>query len=87
MNTYLALTLGTVGTLAGLYLCGLGIAALKYLPNLSEVNRTVGWTLWWWLDWKRYEEEGRKLCRKGGWVFILAIACWLLAVLFWKRLL
>lgn len=62
---------------AGLYYCALGIAALKHLPNATEQDRVVGWTLWWFLESDRYDEGGKQLCRRGGTVFAIA---WCLAV-------
>lgn len=35
---------------AGLYYCALGISALLHLPDASEQDRVVGWTLWWFLE-------------------------------------
>lgn len=63
---------------AGLYYCALGIAALKHLPNATEQDRVVGWTLWWFLDSSRYDAAGKLLCRRGGLIFAIA---WALAVL------
>lgn len=62
---------------AGLYYCALGIAALKHLPNATEQDRVVGWTLWWFLEATRYDDHGKRLCRRGATVFAIA---WGLAI-------
>jgi hypothetical protein len=59
------------------YYCALGIAALKHLPEATEQDRVVGWSLWWFLDAARYDEQGKSLCRRGSAVFAVA---WGLAV-------
>jgi hypothetical protein len=82
VNTTLAFILGTAGTAAGLYYSFLGIVALKHLPRSTETDRTVGWSLWWWLESARYDAEGKRLCRRGAWVFVFGAMCWLLAMYF-----
>ena len=62
---------------ASFYYCALGISALRHLPKSTEIDRVVGWTLWWFLGESRYDEEGKRLCRRGGVVFAIA---WALAV-------
>ena len=62
---------------AGAYYCTLGMAALRHLPGASEQDRVVGWTLWWFLEAKRYDDSGKQLCRRGAAVFAFA---WFLAV-------
>ena len=61
----------------GAYYCALGITALKHLPEATQIDRVVGWTLWWFLDADRYDIEGKLLCRRGARVFA---AAWCLAV-------
>jgi predicted cobalt transporter CbtA len=61
-----ALLFGIAGTLAGLIASGLGLAALNHLPAATKTDRVVGWTLWWWLDTKRYDSEGQRLLDSGG---------------------
>jgi hypothetical protein len=58
---------------AGLYYCALGIAALKHLPDATEQDRVVGWTLWWFLEAARYDEQGKHLCKRGATVFAIAL--------------
>jgi hypothetical protein len=70
------LILGVLGTLAGLVYAGLGIAALKHLRQASGTDRTVGWTLWWFTESDRYDEEGQRLCRIGGVVLLFGVASW-----------
>lgn len=70
-----ALVVASIG--AGLYYCALGLAAIKHLPSATEQDRVVGWTLWWFLESDRYDEQGKNLCRRGANVFALA---WGLAV-------
>ena len=85
MDSTLALLFGSTGTLAGLLASGPGLVALKHLPVATETDRVVGWTLWWWVDTKRYDSEGQRLCRQGGWTFAFGAVCWVLTVYFWKH--
>jgi predicted cobalt transporter CbtA len=80
-----SLLFGIAGAMAGLLASGLGLAALKHLPAATESDRVVGWTLWWWVNTKRYDSEGQRLCRRGGWVFAVGAVCWILAVYFWRH--
>lgn len=85
MEFTFTLLFGIAGTLAGLTVSGLGIAALNHLSAATATDRTIGWTLWWWLDKKRYDLEGQRLCHRGAWAFGIGAVCWILAVCFWKR--
>ena len=62
---------------AGGYYCALGIAALKHLPEATEQDRVVGWSLWWFLESARYDDTGQRLCKRGGAIFAGA---WALAI-------
>jgi hypothetical protein len=73
MTALLGWTLVAASIVAGLYCCALGIAALKHLPNATEQDRVVGWTLWWFLGAARYDEQGKSLCRRGATVFAIAL--------------
>lgn len=81
----LAVVLASVGTVAGLAYSILGILALKHLPDADETDRVAGWTLWWWLDGERYDPEGQRLCKLGGWVLGVGAVCWLIAFVLWRR--
>ena len=59
---------------AGLYYSALGIAALRHLSGATQMDRVFGWTSWWFLERARYDEEGKRLCRRGAIVFALAWA-------------
>lgn len=85
MDTPFAITFALLGTLGGFVYAGTGLAALKYLSGSNEVDRTVGWTLWWWAASDRYDAEGKRLCRRGAWLFWFAAVCWILAVYFSKQ--
>ena len=85
MDFILAIVFGALGTLAGLVVSGLGLAALKHVVGTTESDRVVGWTLWWWLDSSRYDANGQRLCGRGAWIFAIGLICWLLAVYFWRR--
>jgi hypothetical protein len=67
----------TVGTLAGVAYAVLGVQALKHLPSATEVDRTVGWSLWWCAERDRYTQEGKRLCTHGSIAFVVALAAWL----------
>lgn len=51
--------------MAGLY-SYLGLVALKHLRDATDIEKTVGWTLWWFLEVDRYDEVGKKICRRGS---------------------
>ena len=68
----LPLSLGVLASALGFYYVFLGITALKHLPDADEIDKTVGWTAWWCLESDRYDEEGKRLCKKGQ---LLAFAC------------
>lgn len=70
-------TLVAASIAAGLYYSALGIAALRHLPTATQMDRVFGWTSWWFLEQARYDEEGKRLCRRGRVVFAVA---WALAV-------
>ena len=80
MTNALPIVLGLLGTLAGIWSCVLGVHALKYLPKTTEADRIAVWSLYWWLDHERYTEEGRRLCSKGCWAFIIGALSWALCV-------
>ena len=79
--TPLQLALGAVGSFAGIAYAALGIAALKHLPRADETDRTVGWSLWWFLEYRRYTPDGQRLCIRGAALFATGAACWLAAYL------
>ena len=72
-----ATLLAVAGAILGLAYSALGAIALKYLDNASETDRVAGWTLWWFLESKRYSSEGKRLCKLGGVTFACGVACWL----------
>jgi hypothetical protein len=73
--------LAVLGTVAGLLYVTLGVLALRHVlrpSEVSEVDRVVGWSLWWWIDWGKYTRRGRQLCVAGGIAFITGAVCWVL---------
>jgi len=61
---------------AGIIYAALGIAALRRLPNATEIDKTAGWSLWWFLERSRYSPEGQRLCSYGAISAAVAVACW-----------
>ena len=76
MDNSLAVALAALGSAAGVVYAILGIVVWKHLPESTQTDRTVGWTLWWFLEARRYTNEGRKLCGVGGIMFALGVASW-----------
>ncbi len=72
-----AIGLGVVASLLGIYYAVLGFSAIKYLRSADQIDKAVGWTLWWCFDTARYTEEGRKLCRKGQIAALTSVALWI----------
>ena len=77
MYPLLLLSLALAGSLAGIAYSLLGIAAIKHLDSAGEIDRTVGWTLWWCLDFRRYNARGKRLCTLGGLFLAGGGACWI----------
>jgi hypothetical protein len=74
--THLQITLMIAGSILGLIYSALGISAIRYLIESNEIDRSVGWTLWWCYEQKRYSQQGKKLCKYGIVTSSLAITCW-----------
>lgn len=68
--------MGSLATALGVYYAVLGLTAIKYLRTPDQVDKAVGWTLWWCVDLTRYEEKGQRLCKRGQLVSLLSIALW-----------
>jgi hypothetical protein len=79
MNSGLAFAFGALGSLAGVAYAILGVVALKHLAEPTQLDRNVGWSLWWFVEERRYANEGRRLCRFGGVLFSLGALSWLAA--------
>lgn len=78
MNSQLLFAL--VGTACGIAYAVLGLRAIRHIrPELgpTDIDRYVGWTLWWCLEWRRYTEVGRRLCFVGGLVLLLGATSWI----------
>ena len=71
--------LGIAATSLGLCYACLGIAAIKHLQKADQVDKTLGWTLWWCLDGRRYDQTGRRLCKRGQLVAFASIVLWIAA--------
>ena len=80
MNSSLIFAFALVGSVAGAAYAVLGIWALKHRVDATESDRTVGWTLWWFAESRKYTERGRNLCRLGGGLFLLGALSWLFAL-------
>lgn len=77
--TVLVVTLGTLGTIVGIWYALLGMRAVQHLHDADEIDKAVGWSLWWCLDVERYDDEGRGLCRQGQALAFAAAVLWVLA--------
>ena len=77
MNAIIQFVLAVVGTGAGVSSAALGIAALKHLENADELDKAVGWSLWWFTEGHRYNAKGKQLCKTGGIAFATGAVCWL----------
>lgn len=73
------LILGGAASILGIWYSMLGISAIKHLHKADEVDKVVGWTLWWCFDTERYDDEGRRLCKKGQLVAMASVALWVAA--------
>jgi hypothetical protein len=75
--TVFAIVMGTVATAFGIWYVVLGIFAIKHLRDADQIDKAMGWSLWWCLDVKRYDDKGRQLCKKGQLAAFAAIALWI----------
>lgn len=76
-----SVVLAVLGTIAGLVYAGLGVSARKYVKDqsrLSEVDRVAGWSLWWWIERRKYNPAGQRLCLAGAIAFTIGIVSWVL---------
>lgn len=65
-----------VGTILGLIYSLLGLTAIKYLIESDEIDKYVGWTLWWCYEKNRYSQPGKILCNYGIITSSLAVISW-----------
>lgn len=75
----ISIVLGALGTLLGIWYALLGIRALRHLHHADEIDKAAGWSLWWCLDVARYDDEGRRLCKQGQAIALVAAALWIAA--------
>jgi hypothetical protein len=71
--------LAVVGTLAGLVYAILGITAARHRKDAataSEVDRTINWSLWWFLEKDQYDARGQRLCDLGAITAVIGAAAW-----------
>ena len=68
--------LGGIAAAFGIWYAVLGISAIKHLRDADQIDKTVGWSLWWCLDNDRYDDEGRRLCKRGRLLALTSIALW-----------
>lgn len=73
----LQIVVAFIATALGLYYAALGFSAIKHLRSADQIDKAIGWSLWWCLDQDRYSEQGRKLCKKGLLVALASIALWI----------
>jgi hypothetical protein len=73
----ISIFLGLVASCLGIWYAWLGITALRHLSGASEVDKTVGWSLWWCLDISRYDDVGKRICKHGQIAALLAIVLWI----------
>jgi hypothetical protein len=73
--------LAVVGGLAGLAYAILGITAARHRKDAataSEVDRTINWSLWWFIEKDRYDAHGQRLCSLGAVTAVICAAAWVL---------
>ena len=74
--TIIPFVLGTLATALGIWYAVLGLSAKKHLRDADQIDKAIGWSLWWCFDEKRYSEEGRKLCKLGHVLAFVAVVLW-----------
>ena len=69
--------LGAIGTILGIWYAVLGLLAVKHLHYSDQIDKAVGWSLWWCFDVSRYDDEGQRLCKRGQLLAFTAAALWI----------
>ena len=77
--TVIGAILGAVGTILGLTYAILGMRAVQHLHHADQIDRAVGWSLWWCFDAARYDDEGQRMCKQGQVLAFLAAGFWIAA--------
>lgn len=74
--TIIPFVLGALATALGIWYAVLGLSAIKHLRDVDQIDKVIGWSLWWCFDESRYSEEGRKLCKLGQILASVAVVLW-----------
>lgn len=82
MQNLMLAVLVLVSLLAGAGYTALGLRAHGHLNDAaSDSDRSIGWLFWWSFATERYNDEGKKLCRRAQALALFIIG--LYAVWFW----
>ncbi|HOE41653.1 MAG TPA: hypothetical protein PLB25_08505 [Rhodoferax sp.] len=74
--TIIPAVLGALATALGIWCAVLGLSAIKHLREADQIDKAIGWSLWWCFDVDRYSKEGRKLCKLGQLLAFAAVVLW-----------
>jgi hypothetical protein len=78
--TDVQMLLAVIGALAGIAYAILGVTATRHRKDsatMSEVDRTINWSLWWFIEKDRYDARGQRLCNLGAVAAAICAAAWL----------
>ncbi|MEG5214104.1 hypothetical protein [Microcoleus sp. ARI1-A3] len=66
------------GIMCGIAYAILGVVAAKHMNNPTYFEKYIGWSLWWFLERKKYNEQGKKYCNIGMILAVAGAASWTL---------
>ncbi len=67
-----------LGIICGIAYAILGIAADKPMNNPTYFDKNIGWSLWWFLERRKYNEQGKQYCNIGVILAVTGAASWML---------
>lgn len=82
MQNLMLAILVLVSLVAGVGYAALGLRARGHLSDAASASdRSIGWLFWWSFATERYDDEGKKLCRRAQALAILIMG--LYATWYW----
>lgn len=73
----MSLWLFFVGTILSLAYAILGIFAIRHIEDKKERDASrFSWAFWWWVNQKKYDPKGKRMCNIGLAIFIAMIITW-----------
>ena len=75
MKTLMFFALFVASVIFGVLYLALGFKARAHLkPEVSSTERSIGWLFWWSFNTDMYDQEGKKMCKRGQTLMLPTIA-------------